>query len=52
MATRKEISDLLARMEPGEDILIIKRDRMEFDIVKLKWQDVPAVANKQLEASK
>lgn len=52
MATRKEVSDRLARMEPGEDILIIKRSATEFDIVVLKWDDVPAVVNKKLEASK
>jgi antitoxin (DNA-binding transcriptional repressor) of toxin-antitoxin stability system len=52
MATRKEVSDMLARMAPGEDILVIKRGPAEFDIVKLTWHDVPAVAATKLEASK
>lgn len=51
MATRKEVYSKLMQMKPGEDILIMKRSATEFDIVALKWDDVPAVSNKKLETS-
>jgi len=52
MATKKEVTDKLTAMAPGEDILIIKHGPNEFDLVTLKWDIVAPVLNKKIEAGK
>jgi hypothetical protein len=52
MATKKEVTDKLTAMKPGEDVLVIKKGPNEFDMVTLHWLDVPGKKAPVVEVGK